>query len=339
MPKKTYLVKAVEIGTLVKAKKSLKEISQILDIPYSTVRRIAKKYASSSCVNRKKGSGRPKILAPDELAIIEEKIAADPKKNCTILANEMLLERGVSVSAETMRRALHGLKLVSAVPAKKPFLSSSSKSRRLSIAESWILRPFAYNERIIFSDESRFTIFQSDGRFKIWREEKKRYDAKNCVPTVKFGGGSVMVWGCIGYNGVGNLEIIDGIMDSIKYIRVLSTNLFKSARLLHLGADFVFQQDNAPCHTSRFTKKFFSENEVKLMDWPTQSPDLNPIENVWSYMGLQLRKCDIKTKSDLTKNIKKIWENIPKEYIKNLFDSIPKRLELVIKKKGGPIPY
>ncbi len=75
------------------------------------------------------------------------------------------------------------------------------------------------------------------------------------------------------------------------------------------------------------------------MEWPAQSPDLNIIENLWSFLGKKLKNCDIKNKDDLRREVKRIWQEIPLEYIRKLYHIIPNRLELLIRNKGGHIPY
>ncbi len=86
-----------------------------------------------------------------------------------------------------------------------------------------------------------------------------------------------MVWGCFSYHGVGLLVFIDGIMDPVKYVNILSNNLEDSARLMGLE-NYTFQQDNDPKHTSRLAKNYFEDKSIDLLPWPPQSPDLNPIE-------------------------------------------------------------
>lgn len=83
--------------------------------------------------------------------------------------------------------------------------------------------------------------------------------------------------GCFSYSGVGNLVKIDGKMTGESYVRIIDENLKPSAEKMGLS-DFVFQQDNDPKHTSRVAQRYFEENEVEMIEWPPQSPDLNPIE-------------------------------------------------------------
>ncbi|KAI5152859.1 hypothetical protein ENBRE01_3070, partial [Enteropsectra breve] len=88
-------------------------------------------------------------------------------------------------------------------------------------------------------------------------------------------------------------------MDSVSYTRVLSTCLHESAKILEVSDKFIFKQDNAPCHKSNYTSRFFTENEINVIEWPAQSPDLNPIENVWAYIDQRLEKKVHKSKSQL----------------------------------------
>jgi hypothetical protein len=84
-------------------------------------------------------------------------------------------------------------------------------------------------KKIIFTDESKFNLVNSDGKCFVWREPSTGLLMKNLTPTVKFGGGSVMVWGCFSYHGVGKHVFIDGKMDAAKYVDILSNNLEESA--------------------------------------------------------------------------------------------------------------
>ena len=133
--------------------------------------------------------------------------------------------------------------------------------------------------------------------------------------------------------------MVYGKVDTIGYTIIISSYLDDSAKLLRLKKNYLFQQDNATCHVSKYTQQYLTKNKIKLLNWPSESPDLNIIENVWSYMKRNLSQIQIKNKKDLIDNITRIWYNIPKTYIKTLYKSIPKRIELVIRNKGSNIPY
>ena len=104
---------------------------------------------------------------------------------------------------------------------------------------------------------------------------------------LKHGGGSIMLWGCFAAGGTGALPKIDGIMRAENYVDTLKQHLKTSVRKLNLGRKWVFQMDNDPKHTSKVLAKWLKDNKVKVLEWPSQSPYLNPIENLLA----ELKKC------------------------------------------------
>ncbi|GFX54788.1 transposable element Tcb2 transposase [Trichonephila clavipes] len=109
-------------------------------------------------------------------------------------------------------------------------------------------------KKIIFSDESKYENFTPRSIRKVWRKYKKTLEPKNVLPTLKHGGGNVMVWGCVANNGEGNLAFIDNKMNAFAYMDVLRHNLLDSAKKLSMENTFIFQQDNDPKHTAIVTK-------------------------------------------------------------------------------------
>ena len=146
-----------------------------------------------------------------------------------------------------------------------------------------------------------------------------------------------MLWGCFSWNGVGSLVQIEGIMNVDKYIEIICENLEEA--VLGLEEKLILQQDNNPKHTAKKTNTFFENSNIKLLEWPAQSPDLNLIENLWSVLDPKVPLEKRKNKNDCFKNMQLAFENIDKNYTGNLINSIPRRLEAIIKAKSGHTKY
>ena len=140
----------IKISALIEAGISLKKISEILVVSYSTVKKVAARYKSTGSVERKKGSGRPKVLSDKENGIILEKISKNPKISATKLRNDLIDTVGKDVSSETIRRILHDNNLSSCVAVVKPLLTQSHIDRRFELAKRWIMKPLDYFKSVIF---------------------------------------------------------------------------------------------------------------------------------------------------------------------------------------------
>ena len=121
-----------------------------------------------------------------------------------------------------------------------------------------------------------------------------------------------MLWGCFASNGTGNLHRVEGIMDSVKYQDILAKNVTLSVKKLKLGHHWTFQQDNDPKHASKSTKAWLEKKGWKLLEWPSQSPDLNPIENLWWDLKKAVAARRPKNIADLETIAHEEWAKIPK---------------------------
>ena len=247
---------------------------------------------------------------------------------------------GTAVSRATIRRTLNKQGLHGRTPRKKPLLKESHKKARLDFAKKHVRKPLSYWESVLWTDETKLLKFGPTGQRYIWRRKNQADLAKNVLPTVKHGGGSLMFWGCFSAEGTGELYRIKGRMNSIVYQDILQQTVMPSVQKLRLGRqNWIFQQDNDPKHTSKATRKWFGEKSWRVMEWPAYSPDLNPIENLWWDLKKAVARQNPKNLRDLEAIAIDEWAKIPAARCRKLVTDYASRLKAVITAKGGHTKY
>lgn len=326
-----------EIIGLWKGNHSNSDISRILKHPESTIAYIIKKYSVKGTTSNAPRSGRPTILNETDKRQLVRIVKKNRNNSIIELTEKFNNSLEITVSADTVRHILHEAGYYGRVAKKKPLVSESNSRKRLNWCkerknwkEEW--------EKIIFSDESRFEIFKNDSQKWVWRTKEEKYH-KDCLqPTVKHSDG-VMVWGFFTKYYKGPLVVVEGSINGIKYIELLNQYLLPF--LNEIGFDYIYQDDNAPCHTAKKVKEWKELKSINSLIWPAQSPDLNPIENLWSELDRKIRKHEPKpkNKTELINILKEEWNNLDNNFLIKLIESMPQRIKSVIENKGNPINY
>lgn len=306
-------------------------------------REISRRLGRSSCVidnfinkgpqyGTKKRPGRTPLVTNRAKREMKRLLIRD-----NLCAKELMAKMDLGVGVRRVQQIIKkDLKLSYETKCAKPELLPRHKLARLRFAEK---HRFWREEwrTVIFTDEKKFNLDGPDGGHKYWRSKN---DPKIVRKRRNFGGGSLMVWGGIGYNGTTPICFVSTRMDSVYYIQLLDDVLINFGDEI-ATPEFIFQQDNAAIHRSRATKEFLSSRNIPTFDWPALSPDLNPIENLWSLLSSKVfhHGRQFKDVKELKQSIQEEWKNIDNSYVQTLINSMPRRMEEVIAKKGNHTSY
>jgi len=318
------------------------EISRRARVHRKTVSSVLKRYEKSHdpyFVNKK--TGRPRKMDIRETRLAARMLAKTEAANATEVQKKALKH----VSPRTVNRHLREAGLVCQVRKAKPYLSVTYKSKRLAWAKThcnWTIEDW---QCVVFSDESKFMLFKSDGCQYAWFKPGQALDGRYTKKTVKHGGGSLMVWGCISARGMGRLHRIEGTMKAVDYVAILEEQYLGSLTDLGLqrtgNSSAIFQQDNDPKHRSKLTSAWFLKKRIKTLPWAPSSPDMNIIEHVWDQVDTLVRTRDPlpRNKEELWVALEDEWANFPQSALDKLYESMPRRVEELLNAKGGHTKY
>lgn len=250
--------------------KSYAEISAIVQRPITTIKTIIYRHGGSGFLRNKPRAGRPKKLTARKIRFITRETRRNPRLSAPKINGLLEGQLGSNVSDTTIRRTLYEDGYHGRVARRKPFISKVNQENRIEYAKDNVDKDQEYWNTVLFTDESKYNIFQSDGHCRVWRRVGTELDKANLKGTVKHGGGSVMVWGCMSAAGAGRLVFIEGKMDHKQYIKILQENLLPSVTKLGIQDNYIFSQDNDPKHTAINTRLWLLYNARKQIKTPAQ---------------------------------------------------------------------
>ena len=290
---------------------------------------MAKYRETGSVLDRPRRVGS-KILKDVHYRLIDQALADNDELTSRQLRT-MLCSKypDLSMSISTVERARRELGWVVTTPKYCQLIREANRLKRLEWCQEMINTNEQFDD-VVFTDESSVQL----------ETHRKRCYRKKCTPRklkprpkhpLK-----VHIWGGISKRGSTAIVIFTGTMTATRYTQILEAGLLPSANLLY-PSGYRLQQDNDPKHSAHYTRNFFVEKGVNW--WPTtpESPDLNPIENVWGSLKEYLRNTHKpRNLEELKSGIKEFWKTLTPAVCTRYINHLKKVIPVVIQKQGEP---
>ncbi len=313
----------------------VQNICKILDIAQRTVQNILDKWSKFGSIDHGNFDTKKPRLPEKTIEKIKEIQKNDRYKQYTQITNE------INENADKRFKKAQATYYQVRSTLNKEFRSTFC-SYQIKISEqnrlkrlSWIEKYGKYARwkflNVVWTDEKKFEICKQNKKLKIKLLDGENKDAFS-MPKMQKGGGSSMYWGAVNYNHKILLTKIHGNFDSFTYSRFLRYTAIPRITDI-MGNNFIYQQDNAPPHKGE-TTTYLKNSSFEVLDWPSQSPDLNPIEMVWCWMEEQVKYKVFKNTTELDEFVFGLWEKLEISKIQKFIDQIPKKMEWIYNNDG-----
>ena len=182
----------------------------------------------------------------------------------------------------------------------------------------------------------------TDGRARVWRQRNTSFQDNHILGTTAFGGRGVTVWGCFSFDCKLDLYVLDGNLTDQKYRdNVLAPRVVPHFDNRALADRPMFMDDNARPNRTRIVQHFLQQEAVQTIPWPAMSPDMNPIEYVWDFIGRKINQRNPKCQNidELRTAVLQEWQQFPQERRSRLVRSMTRRVTELYNKRGGYTRY
>ena len=297
-------------------------------IPLSTVKYSIKKLRETKSLKHRGGNGRPCAISSTDSTAIAQYIRRDNETTLKEIKEKLSRTHQRSVSLSTISRHLRDHGCRSVLPINAPMLTVEQKQNRVEWAkkhqgDDW--------NRTIFTDESSFQLFRNTVRRWSKNPEIK-------VKRIPKNSQKVHIWEAVSIKGVVGYRTFRTNLNGIHFVDILKHHLLPGATI-QFKRRWRLQQDNDPKHTSGVAKEFIKNKIPELLEWPANSPDLNPIENYWNVIKRRVEKRKPANIDDLEQFMNEEIEKTDSNFLINFVNSMKDRCLAAISSNGERIKF
>jgi transposase len=321
---------------MARAGKSLAYLSQEFGAARSTLSGIINRWKDRGTNESKPPTGRPPLTTERDERRLRQVL--DDQRRAPM--REIVEQLATPISIQTARRRAHKLGYQNRRAVKKPFVNDKQAARRLAFATAHLNWTVDDWRSVLWTDESSFELGKNSKAISVWRQTDEKYRPECLEPTFRSGRSSTMIWG--GFFDKTKAPVLfmpPGERNAASFIK----NVYeKGLQPFMDGIDEAHRptlmEDNAPVHTAILSRKYRANHGIKKIDnWPAQSPDLNPIENVWKDLKVAIQTLyNPRSIPELKEAISQAWDDYPTQTFDHLLESMPHRMKAVVDADGGP---
>lgn len=307
---------------------SCRKIAANLSIGKSTVSDYIQRWKCGIPAEDTKPNCRPPKINSVARSFLGQLVTRQAQPTSKTLSASLSASKNICVSPRTVRRHLRSMTYDNSVPRPIPLLTDAHIHKRVQ----WCMEHQDYDwNHVWFSDETYIEVGRATT--PVWHREGQRPTAAKRKFAAK-----IMCWGAVSMRFKSKLMVVEGSMTAAKYIETLRPFFEEDASKTERKR-LVFQQDGASSHTAKVTQAFFRDSEISVLAWPPNSPDLNPIENIWSILKQRVEKHAATSKEALIKAVQWEWNQIDTGAIARTIATMRERVMQVIDRQGKKCDY
>lgn len=324
---------------MIEGGQSQSHVARELNTSRSVINRLWLRYQVTGDVKeRHQGRGRKTTARQDRFLVLHTK----RHRNITARQVVSVLQgtHGILVSDQTVRNRLHEASLFSRRPLRVPALRRNNRAARLTWAQDHVNWGHEEWANVMFSDESRFSFHPDGRRIRVWRQPGSAERLHHVQEVHSYRGGTVMVWAGVMMDRRTQLVFLEENMNHNVYLNSVLHPIVRPFANAH-GEHFIFMQDNARAHVARAVSEWFRQEEISVLPWPAQSPDLNPIEHAWDQLqrAVTPQMENVENVGDFRFALNQAWDNLLQANIEHLILSMPRRCQAVLNARGAHTGY